>query len=71
MRAIVRITYDPQGSWGSDGTPAQDSRAFTWYVLRKLQDALPDYAHMEIIAGVEDDADEAASNLAKGWVATA
>ena len=69
MRAILRIECDPQGSWGSNGSEAQDSRAFTWHVLRKITDAMPDYVEWSVIVGAEDSEVAAAVELKQAWVA--
>ena len=69
MRAIIRIECAPQGSWGSNGSLDQDSRALTWHVLRKLTEALPSYVTWTVIVGCEDTELEAKALLQEDWIA--
>lgn len=68
MRAIIRITAEPQGHWGSNGSLAQDSRCFTYYILNKIREALPDYTDMLVVVGVEDTDEEARMLLQQTWI---
>ena len=61
MRAYIRVEASKgwAGSSEGDEVTAQDSRAFTVFVLDRIREALPDYAEMIVVAGVEDSPEEA------------
>jgi len=73
MRAIIRIDY-PEAELPIPDSPDQDtaeyaSRAFTLFVLRKLEQAVAP-GTMVVLVGCEDDEKEAHALLTENWVGT-